>query len=118
MPKFAYAGVNRKVNYQLYLKYLHLCYYNIQKAARPERTEEEVSKENEEKVEGDEKEEKEKSKKEYNYNVEINITTEDIKKLLGALLAATIVTFLIFQRKAKPEKEIFTEETLKAGSIN
>ena len=34
------------------------------------------------------------------------------------MLAATIVTFLIFQRKAKPEKEIFTEKTLKAGSIN
>lgn len=43
MPKFAYAGVNRKVNYQLYLKYLQLCYYNIQKAARPERVEEEES---------------------------------------------------------------------------
>lgn len=39
MPKFTYAGVNRKVNYQLYLKYVQLCYYNIQKAARPERVE-------------------------------------------------------------------------------
>lgn len=67
MPKFAYAGVNRRVNYQLYLKYLHLCYYNIQKAARPERTEEEEAEK--EKVEGDEKEEKEKNKKEYSYNV-------------------------------------------------
>lgn len=33
-------------------------------------------------------------------------------------MAATIVTFLMFQRMIKPEKEIFTEEAVKSGSIN
>lgn len=48
LHKFPYAGINRSVNYQLYLKYIRLCYLNCQKAARPTPIPEEKAKEDEE----------------------------------------------------------------------
>lgn len=86
MPRFAYAGVNRRVNYQLYLKYLHLCYYNIKKAERGEKVEE---KEPEQK-EGE-------NKAEETLKVEINIDSNDLRKLMGAIIAAGLVTYFLFE---------------------
>jgi hypothetical protein len=48
LHKYPYAGVSRAVNYQLYLKYLRLCYLNIEKAARPTPTPDEKPKQKEE----------------------------------------------------------------------
>jgi hypothetical protein len=47
MHKFPYAGVDRSVNYQFYLKFLRLCYLNLHKATKPIPIPEEKPKEDE-----------------------------------------------------------------------